>query len=53
MTIRRNQWSGELSHVRIGKRVLFDVKDLDKFIEMNKYTLDLVRQKSYHKKGTA
>ena len=54
MTIRRNQWNGVLSHVRIGRRVLFDVKDLDKFIEINKFSinkfsLDLIRQKSYHK----
>ena len=53
MTIRRNQWNGVLSHVRIGRRVIFDVKDLDKFIEVNKFTLDLFRQKSYHKKGAA
>ena len=52
-SLRRNQWSGELPYVRIGKRILFDIKDLDRFIEVNKYTLDLVRQKSYHKLGTA
>jgi hypothetical protein len=44
---------GSVFDVRIGKGILFDVKDLDRFIEMNKYTLDLVRQKSYDKQGTA
>ena len=52
-SLRRNQWNGELPHVRIGKRILFDIKDLDKFIEINKFTLDLMGQRSYHKKGTA
>ena len=28
--------------VRIGRRVIFNVKHLDKFIEVNKFTLDLV-----------
>jgi excisionase family DNA binding protein len=36
MTIRRNQWNGDLSHVRIGRRILFDIKDLDKFIQTGK-----------------
>lgn len=32
---RRNQGSGELPFVRIGKRILSDIKDFDRFIEMN------------------
>jgi excisionase family DNA binding protein len=52
-SLRRNQWNGGIPYVRIGKRILFDIKDLDRFIEMNKYTLDLVRRKSYHELGTA
>lgn len=34
--IRTLGWSGTIPPVRIGKRVLFDVKDLDKFVESAK-----------------
>ena len=37
----------------VGKRILIDIKDLDKFIEINKFTLDLMGQRSYHKRRTA
>lgn len=55
MTIRRHAWKGNLPFVRIGRKVLFDMKDLESFIDRNKFTLDMIRKKSYHdpKRGTA
>lgn len=35
-SMRRLVWSGELPHVRCGKRVHVDIQDMDKFIESNK-----------------
>lgn len=35
-TIRDLVWSGALPEVRIGRRLLFDVKDLDALIETSK-----------------
>jgi len=34
--VRTLGWSGTILPVRIGKRVLFDVHDLDKFVESAK-----------------
>lgn len=35
-TVRSLGWSGTIPEVRVGRRVLFDVVDLDKFIERAK-----------------
>jgi excisionase family DNA binding protein len=35
-TIRDAAWSGELPYVRAGKRLIFDVKDLDRWAESRK-----------------
>ena len=35
-SIRHLIWSGELLHVRTGRRVHLDIKDLEAFVEMNK-----------------
>lgn len=34
--IRELIWKGSIGQVRIGRRVLIDVHDIDSFIEMNK-----------------
>jgi excisionase family DNA binding protein len=34
--VRSLAWSRELPHVRIGRRVLFDLRDLDRYIERSK-----------------
>ena len=35
-TVRGLGWSGEIPEVKIGRRVLFDREDLDRFIERSK-----------------
>ncbi len=35
-TIRELHWAGKLSAVRLGRRLLFDLRDLDALIEQNK-----------------
>jgi len=35
-TVRSLGWSGEICQVRIGRRVLYDRQDLDRFIESRK-----------------
>jgi len=35
-TVRSLGWSGEICQVRIGRRVLYDRQDLDRFIESQK-----------------
>ena len=35
-SVRKLAWDKEVPHVRIGQRLLFDIKDLDKFIEQAK-----------------
>jgi excisionase family DNA binding protein len=35
-TVRELVWSGALPEVRIGRRLLFDVRDLDELIERSK-----------------
>jgi excisionase family DNA binding protein len=34
--VRSLAWSKEVPHVRIGRRVLFDLRDLDRYIERAK-----------------
>jgi excisionase family DNA binding protein len=34
--IRKLVWGKELSHIRLGQRLLFDVQDLNKFVESQK-----------------
>ena len=34
--IRKLVWAKELTHIKLGQRLLFDVRDLDKFIESQK-----------------
>ena len=34
--VRHLQWSDKLPYVRQGRRVLFDIHDMDKYIENNK-----------------
>lgn len=34
--IRKLQWEGTISSIRIGQRLLFDLRDLDAFIEKQK-----------------
>ena len=34
--IRKLVWAKEISHIRLGQRLLFDVQDLNKFIESQK-----------------
>lgn len=34
--IRSLAWSKEVPHVRVGRRVLFDLRDLDRYIERSK-----------------
>jgi len=34
--IRKLVWAKELSHIRLGQRLLFDVQDLNKFVESQK-----------------
>jgi excisionase family DNA binding protein len=35
-TVRALVWNGELPEVRVGRRLLLDVRDLESFIERNK-----------------
>lgn len=35
-TVREMAWKGEVPEVRLGRRLLFDIKDLDNLIERNK-----------------
>ncbi len=35
-TVRSLGWSGEICQVRIGRRVLYDRQDVDRFIELRK-----------------
>jgi len=35
-TVRRMIWNGELPHVRRGRRILLDLRDLDSWIEREK-----------------
>lgn len=35
-TVRRMIWSGAIPHVRRGRRILLDLRDLDKWIEREK-----------------
>ncbi len=35
-TVREMHWRGDLPAVRLGRRLLFDVRDLDTLIERNK-----------------
>lgn len=37
-TVRELIWRGDLPSVRVGRRILVDVRDLDAFIERNKQT---------------
>lgn len=37
-TVRELAWRGELPEVRIGRRLLFDIRDLDGLVERNKRT---------------
>jgi excisionase family DNA binding protein len=37
-SIRELMYKGTLPYVKVGKRVSFDIHDLDKFIEMHKMT---------------
>ncbi len=36
--VRTLAWSGRIPYVRFGRRILFDIKDLDEFIEQEKST---------------
>lgn len=36
--IREMQWSGKLPYIKDGKRILFDVRDMDTWIEKNRQT---------------
>jgi excisionase family DNA binding protein len=35
-SVRNQQWSGKLPCVRQGRRVLYDIRDIDQLIENNK-----------------
>jgi excisionase family DNA binding protein len=37
-TLRELIWRGELACVKVGRRILVDVRDLENFIERNKQT---------------
>jgi excisionase family DNA binding protein len=34
--LREMQWAGKLPYIKDGKKILFDIIDLDKWIEQNK-----------------
>jgi excisionase family DNA binding protein len=36
--IRKLVWAKELAHIRLGQRLLFDIQDLNRFIESQKTT---------------
>ena len=36
-TVRAMAWRGEIPEVRIGRRLLFDVQDLDSLVERSKW----------------
>lgn len=36
-TLRQKAWEGELPEVRLGRRLLFDLRDLDAWIERSKH----------------
>lgn len=36
--IREMQWAGKLSYIKDGKRILFDVRDMDRWIESHRQT---------------
>jgi excisionase family DNA binding protein len=36
--IREMQWAGKLSYIRGGKRILFDIRDMDQWIESRRQT---------------
>lgn len=38
-SIRQMLWDGKLPHIRDGKRIFIDVRDLELWIERNKQTL--------------
>jgi excisionase family DNA binding protein len=37
-TVRALAWRGEIPEVRIGRRLLFDVQDLDSLVERSKWS---------------
>jgi len=39
--IRELQWRGKLPFVKVGRRIHFDINDLDSFIEKNKVVNEL------------
>jgi len=36
--IREMQWAGKLSYIKDGKRILFDIRDMDSWIESHRQT---------------
>ena len=36
--IREMQWAGKLAYIKDGKRILFDVRDMDSWIESHRQT---------------
>lgn len=36
--IREMQWAGKLSYIKDGKRILFDIRDMDSWIDSHRQT---------------
>jgi excisionase family DNA binding protein len=49
MTVRKLAWKGILPHVRIGRRMFFEISDLKEFTQNNKIPIDMIKKTSYHK----
>ncbi len=49
VTVRRLAWNGDLRCVRIRRKVLFDIKEIERYVGDNMPGLDMDGQKSYDK----